>query len=430
MDKWQRLLAIPHPSSLTPHSAPAAWANTDWDTLIFSAPFRRLQNKTQVFPLPGSIFVHNRLTHSLEVASVGSRLARLGLQAIGRDDLAQAAGAITGAACLAHDIGNPPFGHAGERAIAAFFAEGEGTELKEKVLNELPEEQGCIFWTDLCCFDGNAAGLHLLIRQYGAARWGGQPLSTPCLAATVKYPYSSTLASAPHKFGFFLTDTAAYSAIASRLGLSQTTSPDNAPSCAVCYPRHPLSYFVEAADDICYQIMDLEDAAKLGIIRDDERLALLRSFLPAGPVAAPTSLLVISTLINEAARVFQTSVADGALPFQDSLIDHMQEPLLQAYTACSCLARNRIYKAQAVVDVEMAGYYIITTLLSLLTRAALRPDKSSNQILLSRVPPQYGIDNPSLAARLFAVVDYVAGMTDVYALDLYRKITGHSLPSV
>ncbi|MDR2683116.1 MAG: dNTP triphosphohydrolase, partial [Dysgonamonadaceae bacterium] len=229
----------------------------DYDRLIFSSPFRRLQNKTQVFPLPGSIFVHNRLTHSLEVScvgrSLGNNVAGGLLQKYPNQEAGFAEiGSIVSAACLAHDMGNPPFGHSGERAISAYFMEGNGKWLEEPVRNEGGR------WEDFTCFEGNANALRLLTHQFVGRRKGGFVLTYSTIASIIKYPFASTQASKEKKkFGFFQSEEETYVRIAKELGIHRTD-----PSAEI-YARHPLVYLVEAADDICYQIMDIEDAHKL-----------------------------------------------------------------------------------------------------------------------------------------------------------------------
>ena len=206
----------------------------DYDRLIFSAPFRRLQNKTQVFPLPGSIFVHNRLTHSLEVAcvgrSLGNRVSRILLERHPElaDSLVGEIGSIVSAACLAHDLGNPPFGHSGERAIAAYFAEGKGQLLRE----QLSEEE----WNDIIHFEGNANAFRLLTHQFSGRRRGGFALTYSTLASIVKYPFSSYYAGGKPKFGFFHTEAETFRTIADELGLIRL-SREGEP---LRYCRHPL----------------------------------------------------------------------------------------------------------------------------------------------------------------------------------------------
>ena len=215
----------------------------DYDRLIFSAPFRRLQNKTQVFPLPGSIFVHNRLTHSLEVASVGRSLgddaARLLLER--HPELADThlseIGSVVSAACLAHDMGNPPFGHSGERAIASYFKEGNGMQYRELMSDEE--------WADVTHFDGNANAFRLLTHTFKGRRPGGFVMTYSTLAAIVKYPWPAIQCGKKPKFGFFQQERDAYERIAEELGLQPSSELQKG-------VRHPLVYLVEAADDICY----------------------------------------------------------------------------------------------------------------------------------------------------------------------------------
>lgn len=228
----------------------------DYDRLIFSAPFRRLQNKTQVFPLPGSIFVHNRLTHSLEVSSVGMSLGNDVAQRLTArhpelsDSLFQEIGQIVATACLAHDLGNPPFGHSGEKAMQAYFIDGAGCDLQRQVSPQ--------FWSDLTHFEGNANAFRLLTHQFKGRRPGGFVMTYSTLASIVKYPYSSTAAGKKGKFGFFDTEKESYLRIANELGIPCKSAMGE----PLRFARHPLVYLVEAADDICYEIMDIEDAHK------------------------------------------------------------------------------------------------------------------------------------------------------------------------
>ena len=216
----------------------------DYDRLIFSAPFRRMQNKTQVFPLPGSIFVHNRLTHSLEVASVGMSLGNDVEAALVRrhpelaDTLFTQIGTIVSTACLAHDMGNPPFGHSGEKAIQTFFTEGKGTYLKERISEGV--------WNDITHFEGNANAFRLLAHRFKGRRDGGFVMTYTTLASIVKYPFSSALAGDHGKFGFFQSEKEIFRKIADELGIICKSCP-GAP---LAYARHPLVYLVEAADDI------------------------------------------------------------------------------------------------------------------------------------------------------------------------------------
>ncbi len=419
----------------------------DFDRLIFSAPFRRMQNKTQVFPLPGSIFVHNRLTHSLEVSSVGRSLGT----DVARELLAVhpelsaadlgAMGAIVSAACLAHDMGNPPFGHSGERAIRSFFREGRGARLKDYVSPDGERLSGGE-WADLTHFDGNANTFRLLTHQFAGRRRGGFVMTYSALAAVVKYPFSSSLAGDGSKFGFFESERESYRRIAVELGI-----PLEEEDGALRGLRYPLVYLVEAADDICYQIMDIEDAFKLRLLSDEETRDLFLNFFDeettaqlreAYPDSTDTSdhiayyrSCAINALEQACVRIFVEREADIlAGRFEGSLIDHLPPTLLAAYRRCESVARSRIYSCKEVTDIDLAGYRIIYTLLDLMTDAVLEPERTYSRLLLRQVSGQYELHAPRLADRIMAVLDYLSGMTDVYALDLYRKINGHSLPSI
>lgn len=411
----------------------------DYDRLVFSSPFRRLQNKTQVFPLPGSIFVHNRLTHSLEVACVGRSLATEVATALSRKyadrpwvNKFNAIGEIVSAACLAHDLGNPPFGHSGEKAIATFFSEGAGAELK----SELTPEQ----WYDLTRFEGNANAFRLLTHRFNGRRPGGFAMTYSTLASIVKYPYQSSLAADKPKFGFFSSEKADFIKVADELGmLPQPTAAGE-----IAYARHPLVYLVEAADDICYEVMDIEDAHKLGLITtaevidvftgffSDERKAHMMEVMES--VEDPNEKIVylrssvIGALVKVCAQAFidhEEQIMSGT--FQGSLLDHIPTLEREGYARCNRLSWAKIYKTSDVVDIDLAGTSIITFLLEKLVNAVRNPDYNYSQLLLSKVPQQYEINAPTLFEKIQAVVDHVSGMTDVYALDLYRKLNGMSL---
>lgn len=415
----------------------------DFDRLVFSSPFRRLQNKTQVFPLPGSIFVHNRLTHSMEVASVGRSLANeisRELRLKYRDepwcDKLEAMGEIVSAACLAHDLGNPPFGHSGEKAISTFFSEGAGAEIR----NELTEAQ----WADLINFEGNANSFRLLTHQFKGRRKGGFAMTYSMLASVVKYPYESRLAGGKSKFGFFSTEIDTFKRIAEELGLEMR---NDAGCGAVSYARHPLVYIVEAADDICYQVMDIEDAHKLCVVGTDEVIRLFLGFFDEekrrhmvdvmDKVEDPNEKIgylrscVIGTLVKQCARTFvDNEPAILAGEFEGSLLDNIALHEREGYRRCSALAWDKIYRASDVVDVELAGNRIITFLMEKLIHAVRYPELNYSSLLLSKVPEQYDIEAPTLFGKIQAVLDHISGMTDVYALDLYRKLYGMSLPAV
>lgn len=414
----------------------------DFDRLVFSSPFRRLQNKTQVFPLPGSIFVHNRLTHSMEVASVGRSMANGIARALrqryeGTPSAAalEQIGDIVSAACLAHDLGNPPFGHSGETAISTFFSEGEGADLQR----ELTPSQ----WDDLTHFEGNANAFRVLTHQFHGRRKGGFAMTYSMLASIVKYPFSSTLAGSRNKFGFFTSEREAYEKIADNLGIiCKSRTPE-----AVCYARHPLVYIVEAADDICYEVMDLEDAHKLKILSTDQTKELLMAFFEPERRKRCLSVMehitdpneqiaylrsgVIGELVSCCADAFcanEAEILSGK--FQGQLLHHVPERVRRAYEGCNAVSWDKIYRAPDVVDIELAGNRIITFLLQKLIHAVRHPQLNYSRLLLSKVPQQYDVHSPDLFTKVQAVLDHVSAMTDVYALDLYRKLNGLSLPAV
>ncbi len=415
----------------------------DYDRLIFSSAFRRLQNKTQVFPLPGSIFVHNRLTHSLEVASVGMSIGNdISRRVIQKrpelkDTLVEEIGTIVSAACLAHDLGNPPFGHSGEKAIQTFFSEGPGQKIKSMVSSE--------FWDDITHFEGNANAFRILTHRFKGRRQGGFVMTYSMLASIVKYPFASCLAGNHGKFGFFASEAESYRKIADELGIFCKSAPGE----PLKYARHPLVYMVEAADDICYEIMDIEDSHKLKILSFAETEHLLLSFFDEeiqqkirqriideelsdeNEKVVYMRASVIGKLENECVAAFlahEEEILAGT--FEGSLIDHISECQKKAYKECEKISFSKIYQSKPVLDIELSGYKIMATLMEVFVEAAVNPSRFYSKQLLRRVSSQYDIENENLEERIMAVIDYISGMTDIYALDIYQKINGISLPIV
>lgn len=415
----------------------------DYDRLIFSSAFRRLQNKTQVFPLPGSIFVHNRLTHSLEVASVGMSIGNdISRRVIQKrpelkDTLVEEIGTIVSAACLAHDLGNPPFGHSGEKAIQTFFSEGPGQKIKSMVSSE--------FWDDITHFEGNANAFRILTHRFKGRRQGGFVMTYSMLASIVKYPFASSLAGNHGKFGFFASEAESYRKIADELGIFCKSAPGE----PLKYARHPLVYMVEAADDICYEIMDIEDSHKLKILSFAETEHLLLSFFDEdiqqkirqriideemtdeNEKVVYMRASVIGKLENECVAAFlahEEKILAGTL--EGSLIDHISERQKKAYKECEKISYSKIYQSKPVLDIELSGYQIMATLMEVFIEAAVNPSRFYSKQLLRRVSSQYDIENENLEERIMAVIDYISGMTDIYALDIYQKINGISLPIV
>ena len=349
----------------------------DYDRIIFSSPFRRLQNKTQVFPLPGSIFVHNRLTHSLEVASVGRSLANLVAQEIQkRDDvknkeILNELGSIVSAACLAHDMGNPPFGHAGEEAISKYFSEGNGKKIKNVVTIEE--------WNDLTHFEGNANALRLLTHQFKGRRSGGFALTYSTIATLLKYPYGSdAMLQGKKKFGYFQAEKETFMQIANELELKKLSDEP------LSFARHPLVFLVEAADDICYEIMDIEDAHKLKILNTQKTFDLLLGFFDEeidkkfyknkeeifkevtdiNEQVAYLRASVIGKLIKETANVFlknHDQILEG--DYNQSLIKGLEGKSKDAFDKCKNIAINEIYNHRSVVKIELTGFNVLGTLL-------------------------------------------------------------------
>lgn len=416
----------------------------DYDRLIFSSPFRRLQNKTQVFPLPGAVFVHNRLTHSLEVASVGRSIGRLfynlykekNPQVDIETPNLQDIGDVIAAACLSHDLGNPAFGHSGEAAISSFFTEGKGQNIQNKV----SEKQ----WKDLMFFEGNANALRILTHAFNGKNEKGFALTYVTLASIVKYPclaIDGQLKKIHHrkKYGFFESEQQTYLKIAEELGiLSDEDNPR-------CFVRHPLVYMVEAADDICYNIIDLEDAHHLKILsyQEVEELLLplaggdslkerLASLDDTGSKVELLRAKAINTLITACAGVFfkhHDVILEGR--FTASLMDSLDNELVTALKKISEVSIARIYNDATVVQIEVAGYKVMNALLEEFVPAFLSSKKTMyQQKVLAMIPKQYHTDSIDIYERLRCVLDFVSGMTDIYAVELYRKIKGITIPSL
>jgi len=426
----------------------------DYDRIIFSSAFRRLQNKTQVFPLPGPVFVHNRLTHSLEVASVGRSLGKAVGDVLAErypnngDDFKEfykyELGGVIAAACLAHDIGNPPFGHSGEDAIRTFFRQLEG-KAKERFTNELSPTQQ----RDFLYFEGNANAFRTLTHHFNEKEPGGFRLTYATLASIVKYPSDSLHGFnkgqlVTKKSGFFNSEIETYKTIASTLGIPQLNADAN------IFARHPFVYLVEAADDICYRIIDFEDAHRLGIISIDTIAKLFLSFFDnATGYNARENVektfnainddnqkvqylraMLIGLLIGRVTAVFLEKEADllaGTL--EKSLIEYLPPAELDTIKKIDTFSYSHIYNQRGVVEIEIAGYNVIGSLLKEFFAAVLEPTSSKSGKLLQLVSKQFVIrsSQDSFYEDVQAIVDFIAGMTDLFAVDMYRKITGMTL---
>ena len=408
----------------------------DYDRIIFSSEFRSLQDKTQVVPFSQGDFVHTRLTHSLETSVVGRSLGRkVGVEILKKyphlkNKLGHQSndfGAIVASASLAHDIGNPPFGHSGEKSIGQYFISGPGKKFKD-ILNEKE-------FQDLCDFEGNANGFKILT-QSRAGREGGLRLSYATLGTFVKYPKESLPVKpssniSDKKYGFFQNEKNTYVDIANELGLLKDDGG---------YNRHPLTFLVEAADDICYTIIDFEDGINLGLVQEDYALEylinLVRDSINTEKYNALNNTidrvsylraLSINTLINEAVQIFienEDDILSGN--FHVSLLKKSKyKPQISDIIKISV---EKIYESKEVIEKEVAGYNIINKLLdtfiSSVNRYYQENQTSYDDLILKLLPSTTNLNHDNLYSRLLEICHYVASLSDRKALNVYNKITG------
>ncbi|MGG5486889.1 deoxyguanosinetriphosphate triphosphohydrolase [Gaetbulibacter sp. PBL-D1] len=415
----------------------------DYDRVIFSSEFRSLQDKTQVIPLSKTDFVHTRLTHSLEVSVVGRSLGRkAGQRLIEKHPYLQNIhgyqandfGAIVAAAALAHDIGNPPFGHSGEKSIGEFFKTGKGVKFKDKLTKKE--------YQDLCDFEGNANGFKILTESR-PGREGGLRLSYATLGAFIKYPKESlpkkpTTHIADKKYGFFQSEKSVFLDVVKELGLVKRSNDND-----ISFSRHPLTYLVEAADDICYTIIDFEDGINLGLIQEEYALEylinLVRGSINTSKYHELTTTqdrvsylraLAINTLINEAVELFienEEAILGGT--FSKALLD------LSKYKAqikdIIQISISNVYQSDEVIDKEISGYEVLNQLLSVYTDAVdnkLNNSLSSfNSLVLKSLPKTVNLNDDNLYSCLMAVCNYISKLSDSNAILTYRKLKGNHL---
>ena len=418
----------------------------DFDRIIFSSAFRRLQNKTQVFPLPGSVFVHNRLTHSLEVSSVGRSLGSLAGEFIVQNfenELTEDSknfylynlNNVIAAACLCHDIGNPAFGHSGEDAIASFFEKNE-SELKPK----FTEKE----WADLVNFEGNANAIRILTHKQTGKDEGGTQLTYTTLASIAKYPCEAIAKKKGHvnrkKFGFFQSEKQTFLNIANATKMMVESEEPTV------FKRHPFVWLVEAADDICYNIIDMEDAHRLGIIStaDCENLFmdLIQSVSEKDAKRSAEKLLlfsnknerisylrakVINALINKSTELYQqhfSEILDGTL--NKALLDIFKSES-ESFQEVERFSIEKIYGHRSVVEIENAGYNVMYELLNHFIPPIIKEKserKGFEKKALQLIPSQFIYEDGTVYEKVLGVLDFVSGMTDNFATDLYRKIKG------
>ena len=407
----------------------------DYDRIIFSSPFRRLENKTQVFPLPGAQMVHNRLTHSLEVASVGRSIACRTVEKLAKKhpELKERQSdieTIVASSCLAHDLGNPPFGHSGEDTISSFFKDGKGKELQSQVL---PEQ-----WSDLIAFEGNANAFRQLTHQFTGRRAGGFSLTSATLATLLKYPYPSYDKGDRKKYNVFYSEIPAFEEIVNECGIPRIDDTH------LVYARHPLSYMMEAADDICYLVLDMEDAHTRGIISTD---GIERSFLSffdpnnqkdkdvfkhkeevyrdVNERMAFLRAMLINKLVNCVSDIFvkhYEAIMKGR--FEKSLIAHLPDFEKNALDLCRDESVRHIYRHPSVVKIELTGFNVIGTLMEDFTDAVLHTNTPYNKKLLSLIPEQFKVETDDTYTKLQSVIDFISNMTDLYAVQLYKDLRG------
>jgi dGTPase len=405
----------------------------DYDRIVFSSYFRSLQDKTQVIPFSKTDFVHTRLTHSLEVSVVARSLGRLaGRELLKRHPHLQEVhgyqpndfGAIVAAAALAHDIGNPPFGHSGEKAIGHYFESGEGKQYQAALTKEEYE--------DLCRFEGNANGFKLLTESMEGTP-GGLRISYATLGAYMKYPKGSlprkpSTHVADKKFGYFQSEKAFFAEIASEMELTNGDSNN----------RHPLAFLVEAADDICYTIIDFEDGINLGWISEDYALEYLiklvkdrmdtEKYASLKHTAQRMSYLrslAINSLILDAVHMFLTheeEILEGT--FAHALLD--KSKYKAQMNDIITISVNKVYRSDEVLQKEIVGYKVISTLLSAFCTAAANKLQNSttayDELILRLVPQGTPMVENSLYKTILNASCFVASLSDGKAMELAKKM--------
>lgn len=453
---WETIFSTQRIGQEKESAGPRSGFQRDFDRLIFSSSFRRLQNKTQVFPLPGSTFVHNRLTHSLEVASVGRSLGSIAGDKISREtgdknsdtyefykyELAN----VIAAGCLAHDIGNPAFGHSGEKAISAYFIDNATKKIDGRELQSFFSEKE---WADVSNFEGNANAIRILSHTFKGRLIGGLGLTYTTIASILKYPCEAIGIDKQYKhrkkYGFFQSEKNAVRAIAEKLGMQREAGE------TLIYQRHPFVYLVEAADDICYSIIDMEDANRLGILSHDivknsflhvircldtgkEEKRTIEIYNKIGDLNEKISYLrakAINLLTIRAAEVFwdnRQQILAGY--FNDTLLDNIENSC-GALKELLQISNEKIYNHDTVLEIEIAGYNVMAELLNLFVPALLKqkPDHKDQKIL-KLFPLQFTefMETESAYEKVLNAFDLISGMTDLYATEMYRKLKGVEIP--
>ncbi len=449
--QWPKLLCADRLGSTSPAGAELQRSpfQRDSDRIIFSSAFRRLQDKTQVFPLADNDYVRTRLTHSLEVASVGRSLGMIvGAAIVERGELpgyhASDFGAIVSAAALAHDLGNPPFGHSGEDAIRVWFESSKVAQDARTMLKKNEQQ-------DIQFFEGNAQGFRLITRLQMPDN-PGLRLTCATLGAFTKYPIEALVPEKAHvhegastkKFGFFQSEREFFTEVANRCGLIRRTPLHS------WWARHPLAFLVEAADDICYRLVDFEDGFRLGYLEYEEVRDRFVRIIGKDDIATRAEqmrekkerieflrALAIGVAVQQTADLFLEK--EGAIlagEFDQPLIDLIPAgPELEAIKQRSV---ETIYGTPRGVEIEAAGFAVLGGLLddfvaavSDVARRGKHATPRSRKLL--RLVPEQSLGpnrepDTSPYQRLLRMIDFVSGMTDTYAVSLFKKIRGISLP--
>lgn len=445
MMKWEQLLSLNRQGDTTKRlrveqDDTRLGFDVDNDRVVFSSAFRSLQDKTQVIPLSKTDFVHTRLTHSLEVSVVGRSLGRLiGKEIIKKHPYLEEVyghtmtdfGTIVAAASLAHDIGNPPFGHSGEKAIGEYFKIGKGLKYKDQL--------SAIEWQDLIDFEGNANGFSVLTSSRPGIE-GSVRLTYATLGAFMKYPKESlpkkpTKEIQDKKFGYFQGDKQTFLDIATELGLIPNGSGDE-----IRFKRHPLAFVVEAADDICYTIIDFEDGINMGWISEDLALEYLIKLVQQNIDSKKFATLIttedrlsylralaINSLIQDAVKIFlenETAILNGE--FTQALMEKSKykAQLNDILKVCS----DKIYNSKEVIEKELVGYQVINDLLDKFCTAfnnkSTGQETSYDQLILRMLPEKYSIEKLNLYDRLMHICHFVSMLSDGKALELYKVLNG------
>ena len=492
---WRKLLSTTRISELggceknkpsrTQFKDPRSHFERDFDQIIFSYPFRRLQDKTQVIPFPEFDFVHTRLTHSLEVASVGRSFGKLVAKLIKNKEKKEVVdevfkentpsdiGALIAAACLAHDIGNPPFGHSGEDSISNYFKENDNS--KKRILTTLSKKQK----EDFCNFEGNANGFRIIANNYGR---GINP-TCALLGTFTKYPRESYLEKKPSnieelksqaKYGFFQSEKDIFKNIAKELELIPI---EDIGEEDIAYHRHPLAFLMEASDDIAYGMIDFEDGCRLGLIDFEKKYETIKLRNKENKLKekeinkSPKQILgeiaklddsfcedklkefddykqqlsylrskVINILIHQCFEVFKKNYEDIMKgKFDKDLISCIDQDVIENLEYIKILVRKYVYQHPPVLQSEASGFEVIEFLInSFITTSYIcftcgeeetAKQKKMRSLLPEEFQPENEIQVENLAGgevynRVLRILDYISGMTDKYAVHLYRRIKG------